>query len=354
MSMNPRMLVLARDARGWTQEQLADESGIAQSTICKAEKGGAPLPDPVLPNVAAALKVTVDLLCWQDEIYGFGSASFFHRKQQSLPQRSLKKIQARLNLLRMRLRRLSDGLEVEAPLSVPRMDIDDYGGAHEIARRLRAAWRLALGPVPNLVRLVEAAGGIVVREDFGTHKINAISVWHPGVGPIFALNKSLPPEEQRFVLGHELGHMVIHEGEPPHDDAEREADQFAEELLMPGAEIIGDLLDIDVRKAMALKPYWQVPMQSLILRAEHLDVITHSRSRSLFAYLNKMGYLRPEPNPLDREEPTVLDEMVRIHVSDHGYSHPELEEMLGISNGNLLTELPITVPRLRVVRRPAQ
>lgn len=348
--MNPRMLVLARDAQGWTQGQLAGESGVAQSSICKAEKGGTPLPDAVLPAVAEALNVTTELLCWQDEVYGFGSASFFHRKQQSLPQRTLKKIQARLNILRMRLRRLSDGLEVETPLSVPRMDMDEYGSAHEIARRLRAAWRLALGPVPNLVGLLEAAGGLVVRLDFGTHRINAISVWHPGLGPIFALNENLSPEEQRFVLSHELGHMIIHEGEPPRDDAEREADQFAEELLMPASEIVSDLFDIDVRKAMALKPYWQVPMQSLILRAEHLDVITHNRSRSLHAHMNKNGYLRSEPMPIQREQSSVLDEMLDIHLTENGYTTAELEAVLGIRNGNLLDDLPITQRRLRLVQ----
>lgn len=350
MSMNPRMLVLARDAQGLTQEQLADAAGVAQSSICKAEKGGRPLPDSDLPTVAKALNVTADLLRWQDEIYGFGSASFFHRKQQSLPQRTLRKIQARLNILRMRLRRLSDGIEVETPLSVPRMDIDEFGSAHEIARRLRAAWRLAIGPVPGLVGLVEAAGGIVVRQDFETHRINAISVWHPGIGPIFALNKGLSPETQRFVLAHELGHMIIHEGEAPRDDAEREADQFAEELLMPGAEIMSDLLDIDVRRAVALKPYWQVPMQSLILRAEHLDLITSGRSRSLHAYMNKAGYLRLEPMPLEREQPAVLDEMVRVHLTEHDYTPSELAEMLGIRDGNLTTDLPVSQPRLRIIR----
>jgi Zn-dependent peptidase ImmA (M78 family)/transcriptional regulator with XRE-family HTH domain len=350
MSMNPRMLVLAREGQGLTQEELARKTGLAQSIISKAEKGGRLLPDSDLPTVARALRVTPQMLCWTDEVYGFGTASFFHRKQQSLPQRTLRKIQARVNLLRMRLVRLSSGIAIDAPLSMPRMDIDDVGSAYEIARRMRAAWRLPMGPLISLVGVVEAAGGTVVLRDFETHRINAISVWNPNHGPLFVLNQNLSPEKQRFVLGHELGHMIMHEGQPPRDDAEREADQFAEELLMPAAEISGDLLGIDVRAAMALKPYWRVPMQTLILRAEHLEIITHARSRSLNAYMNKAGYLTSEPMPLEREAPLVLREMVRIHLQEHSYTHSELAEMLGMLEEDFTYELARERSGLRIVR----
>src|ERR1035441_4673396 len=251
----------------------------------------------------------------------------------------------------MRVVRLSSGIAVDTPLSIPIMDIDEIGGAHEIARRLRAAWRLPMGPLMALVSTVEAAGGTVVRREFGTHRINAISVWNPAHGPLFVLNKNLSPERQRFVLAHELGHMIMHEGEPPRDDAEREADQFAEELLMPAAEVSSDLLGIDARKAMALKPYWRVPMQTLILRAEHLDIITHARSRSLHAYMNKAGYLTCEPMPLDREEPQVLNEMIKVHLRDHGYTRSELAWMLGMLEEDLSPELSNEQSsNLRIVR----
>jgi Zn-dependent peptidase ImmA (M78 family)/transcriptional regulator with XRE-family HTH domain len=349
MSMNPRMLVLAREAQGLTQEELARRTGVAQSCISKAEKGGRLLPESDLPPVADALRVTPELLCWTDEVYGFGSASFFHRKQQSLPQRTLKKIQARVNLLRMRVSRLTSGIAVDTPLSMPTMDIDEIGSAHEIARRLRAAWRLPMGPLRALVTTIEAADGTVVRRDFETHRINAISVWNPSHGPLFVLNKNLSPERQRFVLAHELGHMVMHEGAPPRDDAEREADQFAEEFLMPAAEVSSDLLSIDVRKAMGLKPYWLVPMQTLILRAEHLDIITHARSRSLHAYMNKAGYLIHEPMPIDREEPQVLNQMIQIHLGDHGYTSSELAWILGMPEEDFLQELSGIRSGLRIV-----
>ncbi|GAA4984122.1 ImmA/IrrE family metallo-endopeptidase [Streptomyces hyderabadensis] len=351
MTINPRMLILAREAQGLTQQDLAKATGLAQSTLSKAENGLRPLPEADVPQVAKALRVTPELLTWQEEVYGFGSASFFHRKQQSLSQRTLRKIQARVNLLRMRLVRLSDGIAVDTSLTIPRIDIDDVETAAEAARRVRAAWRLPMGPVPNLVNIVEAAGGTVVLRDFETHRINAISVWHPGSGPLFVLNSELSPERQRFVLAHEIGHMVMHEGEPPRDTAEKEADAFAEELLMPAAEIAKDLGGIDVRRAAALKPYWRVPMQSLIIRAEHLGIISSPRSRSLHAYMNKAGYLVSEPAPLQREEPQVYREMLRIHVEEHDYSIRELSHVVGMTEEELADEItPPSRRGLRLVR----
>ncbi|MFG1618340.1 ImmA/IrrE family metallo-endopeptidase [Nonomuraea wenchangensis] len=349
--MNPRMLTLAREARGIVQEELARRSGVAQSTLSKVENGVRELREDEIIRVAQVLRVTPELLSWPDDVYGFGSASFFHRKQQSLSQRTLRSIQARVNLLRMRLQRLANGIDIETPISIPHLDIQEVGSAAEVARRIRAAWRLPMGPLGNLVDIVEATGGVVVRRDFGTHRINAISVWHPGSAPLFVLNSTLTPERQRFVLAHELGHMVMHEGEPPRETAEREADSFAEELLMPAAEIITQLEGIDVRKAMTLKPYWRVPMQSLILRAEHLGVITSSRSRSLHAYMNKMGYLPNEPAPIPREDPQILRETINIHLNEHGYTESELAKMLGMFKEDLLDELPsANVHGLRLIR----
>jgi Zn-dependent peptidase ImmA (M78 family) len=345
------MLVVAREAQGLTQEELARAAGIAQSTLSKAENDLRPLPVTDLPNVAELLHVTPELLCWQDEIYGFGSASFFHRKQQSLSQRTLRKVQAQINLIRMRLQRLLNDIDIGTSFTIPRIDVDEAGSAYEAARRVRAAWRLPMGPISNLVNIIESAGGVAARRDFQTHRINAISVWHPGSGPLFVLNAGLTPERQRFVLAHELGHMVMHEGEPPRETAEVEADEFAEELLMPAAEIARDLQDIDVRKAAALKPYWKVPMQSLIIRAQRLDIISSGRCRSLHSYMNKAGYLESEPMPLEREEPQVIRELMRVHLNEHGYSTEELAQIVGMGPEDLGKEFPLpTASRLRLVR----
>jgi Zn-dependent peptidase ImmA (M78 family)/transcriptional regulator with XRE-family HTH domain len=323
------MVLMAREALGLTQTELQERTGIPQSRLSNIQNGQRTLEGEDLEKVADALEVSPELLCWDDEPLGFGSASFFHRKQQSLSQKHLRAIQARVNLLRIRFSHLLREVSIEPEAEMPRIDVYDAGTASEVARRLRAAWRLPMGPVDNVVELIEAAGGCVFQVDFETHRINAISVWHPGSGPIFCVNKNLAPENQRFVLCHEIGHMVMHEGSPPEDSAEHEADEFAEEFLMPNREIKSQLRDIDLRNAASLKPYWKVPMQSLILRSHHLGLITDGRCRSLHAYMNKLGYLKAEPYPVELEMPGLVQDIVRLHLSEHGYTERMLGQLLG-------------------------
>ncbi|WP_075978721.1 helix-turn-helix domain-containing protein [Actinokineospora bangkokensis] len=348
--MNPRMLTTARDAQGLTQKELGEACRIPQSRLSKAESGIVELTSDELQRLAKRLDVTVALLSWSDEVHGFGSASFFHRKQQSLSQKTLRKIQAQVNFLRMRLQRLYQGIEVDADRAIPSMNPDEHDGPEEVARRLRAYWQLPMGPVGNMVNAIENAGGVIFRNDFGTHRINAISVWHPGAPALFVVNSTLTPEQQRFVLAHELGHMVMHEGFPPRDYAEREADRFAEEFLMPAASVTSDLRGIDLKRAATLKPYWKVSMQSLILRAEHLGLINSGRCRSLHAYMNKLGYLPVEPFPVEREEPSVLVDMVQVHLDDHEYTTKELADVLGMPRNKMLDDFTKRGQRpLRVV-----
>ena len=55
--------------------------------------------------------------------------------------------------------------------------------------------------------------------------------------------------------------------------------------------------------------------------------------------MNKAGYLASEPMPLEREEPEVLREIVRIHLQEHCYTNLELADMLGMLEEDFTSEL---------------
>ena len=199
------------------------------------------------------------------------------------------------------------------------MDIGDYeGSAQYVGQSLRAAWNLPLGPIQNLTSVLESAGSIIFKFNFGTNKLDAISQWSPGLPPMFFINSDVPGDRLRFTLAHELGHLIMHR--IPTADIEGEADAFAAEFLMPAREIGPHLSNLSLAKLAALKSYWKVSMQSIIVTAFRLGRITERQRRVFFAMLGKRGYRTDEPVFIPQEQPRLLRRVVEVHQQGHGYS----------------------------------
>ncbi len=328
MLYNPAMVTLARESRGMTMGELATKVGVTSSLISKIEQGAREMSEERAKSIASSLDYPVDVLTWREPVYGFGSSSFYHRKQQSLPQKTLKQIQAFVNFHRIRAKRLSAALDLDFAFTIPSLAVDDYGSPEEIARAVRAAWRMPLGPVQNLTEWIEAAGGVVVPREFSSAKINAISVWPPGESPFFVLNTLLPACNLRFSLAHELGHLVMHE--VPEPGQEEEADRFAAEFLMPAREIKPQLRGMNLTLAARLKPVWRTSMGAIIRRARDLEVITDRQHTSLRVQLSQKGWSKDEPVQIPHEQPSLIPEIIRVHHSEHGYSSSDLADMVGL------------------------
>jgi Zn-dependent peptidase ImmA (M78 family)/DNA-binding Xre family transcriptional regulator len=335
--INPAMLTLARESRGMTQGHLAAEVGVSQGKVSKFEGGMLAVPAAELERIARALDYPPDFFVQQDEVRAVGSGCQYHRKRQSMPVGELRAIHARMNVTRMQIARLLRGADVEAENRFPRIDVDECaGGPAEIARLVRRDWGLPPGPVAHLVRSVEAAGGIVVWCDFGTRKLDAITQCVPGLPPLFFLNRACPVDRTRFSLAHEIGHVVMHR--IMSEDGEKEADTFASEFLMPEVDVRGQLAKLTIPKAAILKTHWRVSIAALIRRGRDLGVITDSVYRRLYTEMTQAGYKTEEPNPLTAEGPTVLSDLVRVHLEDHAYSTKQLANLLLTTEHNLFAQ----------------
>jgi len=346
------MLQLLRESRGLSQTALAKRSGIPQPTLSKAESGLTELDPDRLVALSRALEYPVDVLDWPDEIFGFGSSAFHHRKQQSLGVTTLHQIHADVNLIRMRVVRLLRGVELDSVFRFPTFEVEEFGTPSEVARAVRATWKLPMGPVESMIGVLEKSGAIVVRADLHSRRISAISTSAPGSPPLFVINDGMSADRERFTLAHELGHLVMHDLPSSPEDAEREADQFAAEFLMPAAEIRSELTAIDLRKAAALKRKWRTAMSALIRRARDLGKIDDSRYKSLNVQMSRQGWLKLEPVQVEREQPSLIDDVLRLHRSEHGYSTEELASLTGLVDAEFVGLFGDGEPtsRLRIVR----
>ncbi|MDD4890561.1 MAG: XRE family transcriptional regulator [Phycisphaerae bacterium] len=341
------MLTLARDSRGLTRASLAQKTDLSPSLISKFESGVANPSPENLAKLADALGYPLEFLGQMQEIHGLGCSFLYHRQRQSMPVPEQRRIVATVNVLRIQMQQLLGAIDITAENQFQPQDVEQDGGPEKIAAGVRAAWKLPLGPVRNVVGAIESAGGVVIRYPFGNRKADGMSIWLTGLPPLFFLNADMPGDRSRFTLAHELGHVIMHR--QPTERIENEADRFAAEFLMPAREIRPDLGGMSLERAAALKPLWKVSMQALIRRAWDLDVVPESRYRRLCTLVSMAGYRTNEPVPIAIEEPTLLREIVNVHLGDHGYTIDDLSKLAFVSREEFCeTYVPEAANRLRI------
>lgn len=322
-TLNYDLIVLAREARGLTQTQLAAASSISQPVISKIENGVFDVDGERLLAIADALQFPPEFF-YQSSRIGW-TVCVADRKRKSMPLKRLQSIHAQVNIARMQVLRLLQGVELDSPFTFPRMDVLEFESPEEIARLARAHWRLPMGPLRSVISVIEAAGGITVRTQFASDKIDAVSIWVPGSPPFFFVNETIPGDRWRWSLTHETGHAIMHASPTP--DQENEADRFASEFLMPADEIGPELTGLTMPKLADLKERWRVSMQTLIRRAYQVGAITERQQRSFFMRMSQMGYRKAEPFAFPQEEPTLLQQILQIHVGQHSYTSSELSKV---------------------------
>ncbi|MGE4340472.1 MAG: helix-turn-helix domain-containing protein [Pigmentiphaga sp.] len=240
---NSDMLLLARQYRGKSQAEVAQDAGLDQGHYSRIERGLLnSLPSTAtIEAVATALRFPVSFFTQNDELSGLPLSvhDVAWRKKASVNATDLKRLHAELNLRVMNLRRLLSAIDLAPELPLPRLDADEMGGADKVALFIRKAWMVQDGPIKNLTALCERAGILVILADFAEH-VDGVTMRLRDVPPVIFLNKNAPADRMRHSLAHELGHLIMHS--IPSDEMEDEADSFAGELLAPSAQLRGDFI----------------------------------------------------------------------------------------------------------------
>lgn len=328
MVAHHRLVAILREAKGWSQANLADEADLSQGFISKVESGLLPLSGDSLTKVADALSCPVDVLTDDTPFQGLEVTCLHHRRRHSkIPAATKRRIEALTHLTRVSVEGLLRGIELIPEEGLRRIDPAEAGGPAAVAAAMRAAWRVPSGPIPNLVQLLESVGVVVVVRDLSTAAQDAVTTWPHDQDrpPIMVVNASQPGDKQRFTLSHETGHLIMHP--IPTEEQEDEANEFAGEFLAPAADIDAQLSGLTTRdfpRLMQLKAEWGMSMAALIRRAKDLDRISDRQYREFQVKLRKMGWHINEPGSVPVETPATLERVMSVHLADHDYSVSEL------------------------------
>ena len=351
--INPTMVMLARDSRAFTQAALAEALRVSQGTLSKLENEQFIPSDDLLKRLSEVLDYPVEFFSEEEPFKSLPIS--FYRKRIAVSTKRLKAITAKVNIIRMVVRKLLRSAEIPH-LRFTTMDADEvHGNVEQAAREIRIRWNMPPGPINNVTKILENAGILVMDCDFETNKIDGLSIYDPEdcLPPIIILNPSMPGDRYRFTLCHEFAHIIFHHHLPAlaKSDVEDEANRFASELLIPTKDIKAYLYRLNLRKLASLKPHWKTSMQAILYKASSIGVISDRQKRHLFMEMSKRGYKSVEPFPIPREEPTLLKELIRFHLDSLTYSEPQMANALRVNEHEFRSQyLGIKTPNLRIIK----
>lgn len=328
------VLETARRAKGLTQEELAEAVGIRQAALSRYENETRVPDDDALARIADVLGITVDFLRQASKVRGAVAVDAHMRRRKTAKPSDWRRLEAQLNVYRLHARRVFEDVAVRTEHRLPAFDplVTDPSSA---ARMVRMQWRMPTGPVRSFVQWLEAAGCLVIEEDFHTRGIDGLSQWIDEC-PVILLNISAPADRKRLTLAHELGHLCLHSHDNITESIEDEANAFAAEFLMPWEVIRPQLRNLTIAKLIDLKREWGVSMQALIECAWQGKIITSTQRTNLYKSLSARGWRTVEPasDEIPPENP-MLARNIANALLNSGLTSSEIADLVGVSRDDV-------------------
>lgn len=337
-NFNAILLRLLRESNGFTQDGVCKNHHINQSLWSKWERGLAVPTEQMIERLVSIFRYPKDFFL--QPIVDIPTGLVYHRKRTALHADHRAKIEARARLMAF------DAVKLCRECGVYTKIIDRNGrSAKTAARDMRKEWSVGRGPILNLIELLEKNGVVVISFDFETDLIDGfflpIKGDHECVCIALNANEAFPPDRQRFTLAHELGHAVLHRSEFVIDTktAEREANAFASEFLLPEEDVSNDLrvrLTFDNLRKLKIK--WHVSMAAIARRANDLGIANDRDYRTTCYFLASSGYRKHEPDFGQKSETASLLRNLIVSLLERGenpddilmLSAPRLSKRYGI------------------------
>ena len=116
----------ARLAAGITQAKLAERVEITQAALSRYENDLREPDDETVDRIATELGVTAHLLSSASKLMGATAVDAHMRRRATAKATVWRRLEARLNILRLQVRQLARTLDLDSPNSIPRLDPIDY------------------------------------------------------------------------------------------------------------------------------------------------------------------------------------------------------------------------------------
>ena len=335
----PARLKEARKLLRLSQVDLADKIGVSRQAVSAYERGDKTPDAETFQGMAEALRQPARFFTKEDSpTFGEYSVKFYRKFGPETIRRN--EACGVLGDWFVQVARYVDDFinypAVDVPEAAPSSEDHRYtfDEINDIADSCRKSWGLGLGPISNVLSLLESKGISICRYELQGEKVEAFSFWNGPRPFIFMASEKESAVRARYDLAHELGHLILHrwvdesELEDPKilKKIEAEADMFAGAFLLPRASFPNEVYTLRLDAFIELKRRWRTSIQAMVHRCSDLGLATPDQSLNLYKQISFKKWRKHEPldDPavLPIEQPRVLKRAVEMML-DSGKKHPD-------------------------------
>ena len=314
--LDPQRITFARELRGQTKKRLAERINKTPSAVSQIERGLIHPDLETFVSITFALKLPPSFFTERsDSANPIELASCHFRSLRSTSQ-TMKRQSARKGDLCIDFIEILESKGLLFPkesVSNFSCSVDTTEEIEQAAIDLRRHWKMGSGPIPDIVKLVESKGIIVLPLPEVCDKVDAYSTWK-GHRPCLFLSMSKTPSRVRFDVSHELGHIVLHEETAAGESkTERQADRFAGAFLAPKDSFIEECprrWNLYAFKQMKFR--WRMSIQALLYRAKDLGCISPSTYQRAMIQLSRSNMRKDEGAEWDMEKPILIAQALNL------------------------------------------
>lgn len=309
-------ITYARELRGLTKKALAEKIHKSPASITQFEAGSKPDID-TLKSISKALSLPLSFFSVAKKYAAPQVEEFHFRARASVTQ--MMKYQSRRYAERVvDLFNFLEEYGVEFPsenISPVQQKICDGMTIAQVAALVRAEWGLHNRPIHELFHLLEQNGIFIILLDQEYNDLEACATWFGSRPCIMLAHKKFEDASSRinFDLGHELGHLFLHDESFLETEKEPQAHEFASSFLMPEDRY---LLDSPKKWHLGMflevKSKWHVSLQAALRRSRDLGIITDSSYRWGMIDLSKRGFRQKEPGEFPIGKPSLLSQAIEL------------------------------------------